>query len=68
MLILPFGFIHDLRYWTVPVMVIVFYAFVGLEVIGEEIEDPFGKDANDLKTDEISNNIRKNVKEIFGVV
>jgi ion channel-forming bestrophin family protein len=65
MLILPFGFIHDMHYWTIIVMVIIFYAFVGLEVIGEEIEDPFGRDENDLPTDQISETIRKNVKEIF---
>jgi ion channel-forming bestrophin family protein len=64
-MILPFGFIHDLGYWTVPVIIIIFYAFVGLEVIGEEIEDPFGRDANDLPTDQISQKIRKNVKEIM---
>jgi ion channel-forming bestrophin family protein len=67
MLILPFGFIHDLHYWTIMVMVIIFYAFVGLEVIGEEIEDPFGRDANDLPTDQISATIRRNVKEIFNI-
>ncbi|MBX9852320.1 MAG: hypothetical protein K2X86_11265 [Cytophagaceae bacterium] len=66
-LILPFGFIHDLGYWTIPVMIIIFYAFVGLEVIGEEIEDPFGTDANDLPTDQISETIRKNVKDIMGL-
>lgn len=67
MLILPFGFIHDMHYWTIMVMVIIFYAFVGLEVIGEEIEDPFGRDANDLPIDQISETIRRNVKEIFGM-
>jgi ion channel-forming bestrophin family protein len=30
------------------VTVIIFYAFAGLEMIGEEIEDPFGNDVNDL--------------------
>jgi putative membrane protein len=63
--ILPFGLIHDLKYWSIPIMVMVFYAFTGLEVIGEEIEDPFGRDVNDLPTDAISQNIKRNVHEIL---
>lgn len=63
--LLPFALIHDMGYWSIPVMVLVFYAFAGLEVIGEEIEDPFGKDVNDLPTDKISINININVKEIL---
>lgn len=64
-LILPFGIMHDMQYWAVPIMVMVFYAFVGLEIIGEEIEDPFGLDPNDLPSDAISYKIRENVIEIL---
>lgn len=63
--ILPFGIMHDMRFWSVPIMVMVFYAFVGLEIIGEEIEDPFGHDPNDLPTDAISVKIKNNVDEIL---
>ncbi|MDX2188369.1 MAG: bestrophin family ion channel [Bacteroidota bacterium] len=64
-LILPFALIYDLHYWSIILMVIIFYAFTGLEVIGEEIEDPFGKDMNDLPTDSISINIKKNIFDIL---
>ncbi|MDX2194867.1 MAG: bestrophin family ion channel [Cytophagales bacterium] len=64
-LMLPFAIVDNLLYWSVPVMVIVFYAFTGLEVIGEEIEDPFGTDQNDLPTDSIAQKIRHNVHEIL---
>jgi ion channel-forming bestrophin family protein len=64
---LPFGIVQDLKYWSILVMVIVFYAFAGLEVIGEEIEDPFGTDINDLPTEAISRNIRANVHELLDV-
>ncbi|MBC8044472.1 MAG: hypothetical protein IAF08_13620, partial [Rhizobacter sp.] len=37
----------------------------GIEVIGEEIENPFGTDENDLPVDEIAMNISRNVKEIL---
>jgi putative membrane protein len=36
-----------------------------LELIAEEIEDPFGGDANDLPTDTMSRNIHNNVEEIL---
>jgi putative membrane protein len=62
---LPFGFVFSLGYLTIPVVAIIFYVLASLELIAEEIEDPFGKDANDLPTDEIANGIRKSVKEIL---
>lgn len=64
-IILPFGFMHDLGWWSVPTIMIVYFALEGIKTIGEEIEDPFGKDANDLPTDAISERIRGNIKEIL---
>jgi putative membrane protein len=64
-IILPFGFIHDLDWWAVPAIMIIYFALEGIKTIGEEIEDPFGTDANDLATETISNNIRKNIQEIL---
>lgn len=64
-LTLPFGLVSDLSYWSVAVVVFMFYVLASLELIAEEIEDPFGKDANDLPTDEISRNIALNVKHLL---
>jgi putative membrane protein len=36
-----------------------------LELIAEEIEDPFGGDENDVPTEKIAQNIHKNVWEIL---
>jgi len=44
----------------------LFYVLVSMEILAEEIEDPFGKDASDLPTDELCGKIRANIKEIFG--
>jgi putative membrane protein len=38
---------------------------VGIEILAEEIEDQFGRDPNDLPTDELSQKIRDNVQELF---
>jgi putative membrane protein len=62
---LPFGFMFSLGYLAVPIVVFIFYVLASLELIAEEIEDPFGGDANDLPTDKMSANIHHNVDEIF---
>jgi putative membrane protein len=62
---MPFCFALQFGYWTIGIVMIVFYAFASIELIAEEIEDPFGKDDNDLPTDELSNKIRSQVQEIL---
>jgi putative membrane protein len=62
---LPLGYVFTVGYLIIPVVVFVFYVLASLELIAEEIEDPFGLDANDLPTDTISANIRKHVAEIL---
>jgi putative membrane protein len=62
---LPFGFVGTFGYWTIPVVMIIFYILVSIELIAEEIEDPFGRDDNDLPTDVLCDKIRDNVEEIL---
>jgi putative membrane protein len=59
----PIGFVFSLGYLVMPVVGIIFYVLASLELIAEEIEDPFGNDANDLPTDEISRVIRNSIHE-----
>lgn len=63
----PFGFVFSLSYYVIPVLIFIFYVLVSLELIAEEIEDPFNKDNNDLPTGKIADNIGKNVREILNV-
>jgi putative membrane protein len=62
---LPFGYAFSLGYYVIPVVVFIFYVLASLELIAEEIEDPFGGDANDLPTTKIATNIKKHVEEIL---
>jgi len=62
---LPFAYVFSLGYLVIPVVAIIFYVLASLELIAEEIEDPFGTDANDLPAEEIAAVIRKSVQEIF---
>lgn len=64
---LPMGVATTFGYWTIPVAMIVFYILLSVELIAEEIEDPFGRDDNDLPTDELSSKIKQNIIEIFNV-
>ena len=62
---MPLAFVNAFGYFSILITVFVFYILVGLEILAEEIEDPFGNDPNDLPTDELSQKIRDNVKELF---
>lgn len=62
---LPFGFVFQLGYYAMPVVAFIFYVLASLELIAEEIEDPFGDDENDVPTDVLSVNIKKSVEEIL---
>jgi putative membrane protein len=62
---LPLGFVFTLGYIAIPIVVFIFYVLASLEVIAEEIEDPFGNDTNDLPMQKIAENIKKNINEIL---
>lgn len=62
---LPFGFVFSLGYYVIPIVVFIFYVLASLELIAEEIEDPFGEDDNDLPTSKLASNIKKHVEELF---
>ncbi|WP_145854238.1 bestrophin family protein [Pedobacter suwonensis] len=63
---LPFGWVFSLGYFVVPIVPFILYVLASLELIAEEIENPFGYDANDLPVDQICTNIEKHVGEILG--
>jgi putative membrane protein len=62
---MPFGFAFSLGLYAVPVTTFMFYILASLELIAEEIEDPFGNDSNDLPMAKIAENIRSNVRDII---
>lgn len=62
-LTLPFGYVLSLGWIAVPVVMFIFYVLGSLELIAEEIEDPFGEDANDLPMDRLSKVIARNAEE-----
>lgn len=62
---MPFAFAIDFGYLAVGIVALIFYTFASLELLSEEIEDPFGDDENDLPTDDISTKIKSGIREIL---
>ena len=61
---LPFGLVGTLG-WLCPITVLlVSYAFLGLDALGDEIEDPFGLDPEDLPLLALCRTIEINLREL----
>jgi len=66
-LIMPFNLLDTYQLLAIPVTMLGAYALLGVEMIGDEIEDPFGKDSNDLPLTQMAARMRMNVHEILQV-
>ena len=64
-LTLPFGFVFTLGYYVIPMVGLVFYFLTSLELIAEEIEEPFGGDEDDLPLGRISRSISSHIDELI---
>lgn len=64
-LTLPYAYAFTLGYYVIPVVSFIFYVLASIEIISEEIEEPFGYDDNDLPTKKIAENIKKHIEEII---
>ncbi len=62
---LPFGYVFSLGWYAVLVVTFIFYVLASLELIAEEIEEPFGTDNNDLPLQRMAMNIKQSVEEIL---
>lgn len=64
-MMLPFSLAFSVGYYSVLIVCFVLYVLASLELIAEEIEDPFGDDENDLPTQRLSNVIGKSTENIL---
>jgi len=62
---LHWRYVFSVAFLIIPIVIFIFYVLQSLELIAEEIEDPFGTDANDLPTNDICKNIGMSVSEIM---
>ena len=62
---IPLSFVASFGYYSALIAVFILYVLVSMEILAEEIEDPFGIDENDLPTDDLCDKIKANVIEIL---
>lgn len=62
---LPWGLVHDFAFWSVPAVTIIGYFMIGIELIAEEVEEPFGRHEDDLELDAICQGMENSVMEIY---
>jgi putative membrane protein len=64
--LLPFGLVDSLQ-WLMPFLVVfIAYTFVAFEAIADEIEQPFGKEPNDLALNAMCRTIESTLLEMIG--
>ncbi len=64
-LALPFQYVGEINWWTIPFVAVISYIVYGIEAIAIEIENPFGTDCNDLPLENICQNIEQNIKDFI---
>jgi putative membrane protein len=64
-MLFPIIYCVHMSFFIIPVTVFILYVLASIELIAEEIEDPFNGDPNDLPTLEMAMNIGKNCKRIL---
>ena len=65
-LLLPFGLAASLGWATPVAAALVAYTFFGLDALGDELEDPFGLDPNDLPLDALLHAVDAIVVDALG--
>lgn len=63
---LPFSLADTLHLMTPLVVLLIAYTFLGLDSLGDELEDPFGEDMNDLPLFTICHTIEINLRQMIG--
>ncbi len=62
---LPWALVHEFGYWSIPGTAIITYFMVGIELIAEDVEEPFGRDGDDLMLDDYCHTIEASITEIL---
>ncbi len=63
-LMFPFGWLNTFGLLIIPMMLMIVYVLLGLEILSEELEEPFNICDNGLNLEVISRNIKLNVEQI----
>ena len=64
-LTLPWALVEDFQIWTIPMVFVVSFLMLGLEVVAHSVEAPFGHGADDLDLDGMCATIERSVNEML---
>ena len=64
MLIFPFGWVDQFGIFIAPILIVLIYILLGLEMMAEEMEAPFATAHNCLPLDDLAQRIRLNIAQI----
>lgn len=56
---LPFGILYETGYWSILLVMILYYIVAGIEIVSNEIENPFYGDPNDLPVKFFLDNLKE---------
>jgi putative membrane protein len=63
LLTFPWGMSTQFSWWTIPLTAITAYFMLGLEIVAEHVEEPFGHDEDDLDLDRLCESVSDTVNE-----
>jgi ion channel-forming bestrophin family protein len=66
LLTMPWGMVTDYGWVAIPLVMLESYFLIGMELLAETVEEPFGTDLDDLKLESICEGIDSTVTEIIG--
>ncbi|MEN9204604.1 MAG: bestrophin family ion channel, partial [Thermostichales cyanobacterium DRC_bins_46] len=65
--LLPIQLVQGLGWKMIPIVGLVSFILLGIEEIGVEIENPFGRDPNDLPLDTICLTMQRNIDDLISL-
>jgi putative membrane protein len=63
----PWLIADHLLWWTIPLMAFFGYFLLGVEFTAEDVEEPFGRDADDLELSAYCETLRQSVEQLLGL-
>jgi ion channel-forming bestrophin family protein len=64
-LLIPFALAQEFGYGTVIAEMFIFFSTMGIELLANEVEEPFGTDGNDLPLEDIGATIARDVRALL---
>jgi ion channel-forming bestrophin family protein len=65
-LALPFALAGSLGWWTLLPVLLISYTFFGLDALGDQLEDPFGLEPNDLPLNALCSMVKREMLAFLG--